>query len=237
MAQKRMTFADRKQAILEASIPLFAQHGFKNTTTKEIAQCAGVSEALLYKHFNSKTQLFDCIKEQCCEGSQYMAKKLYDMELGGRSIIYAVSLLAYSMLYGFDGEKELKMIRRLIMYSLLDTGDFVKKFNAHHIEIWFPRIKENMEEALRLGQIDADVYLNTDYFWFVHHVFASLGFYMLPQEKMMGYKSCENKLLEQSIMFCLRGLGLKNHFIKDNFNYKEIIKSFKNTEQLKGIKQ
>lgn len=237
MVQKRMSFTDRKQAILEAAIPLFAQHGFNNTTTKEIAQCAGVSEALLYKHFNSKTQLFDCIKEQCCEGSQFMARRLYDMELGGKSIIYAVSLLGYSMVYGFDGEKELKMIRRLMMYSLLDTGDFVKKFNSHHFEIWFPRMIENMEEAIRLGQIDTSFKLNTDCFWFVHHVFASLGFYLLPQEKIMRYKSNEDEILEQSIIFCLRGLGLKNKFIKDNFDYKEIENNFINKDQLKGIEQ
>ncbi|MBW1815043.1 MAG: helix-turn-helix transcriptional regulator [Deltaproteobacteria bacterium] len=54
MASDRMKGVDRKQAIIEAARPLFAQNGFNGTSVRAIAKAAGVSEALLYKHFPSK---------------------------------------------------------------------------------------------------------------------------------------------------------------------------------------
>jgi TetR/AcrR family transcriptional regulator len=33
---------------------LFSKKGFRGTTTKEIAQAAGVSEAIIFRHFETK---------------------------------------------------------------------------------------------------------------------------------------------------------------------------------------
>ncbi len=46
-----------QQAILEAAYQLFSQKGFKNTTTREIAACAGVNELTLFRHFQNKFNL------------------------------------------------------------------------------------------------------------------------------------------------------------------------------------
>src|SRR6478735_8409223 len=43
---------------LEAARTLFAQQDYRNTTTKEIAEAAGVAEHLLFRHFGSKAALF-----------------------------------------------------------------------------------------------------------------------------------------------------------------------------------
>lgn len=40
---------------------LFSQHGFRGTTTKEIAQAAGVSEAMVFRHFATKEELYSAI--------------------------------------------------------------------------------------------------------------------------------------------------------------------------------
>ena len=42
-----MTAKDRKLAIVKAALPLFARQGFAETTTRELAKAAGVSEPLL----------------------------------------------------------------------------------------------------------------------------------------------------------------------------------------------
>ena len=41
-----------------AALPLFARRGYAETTTKDLARAAGISEALLYRHFPSKRELF-----------------------------------------------------------------------------------------------------------------------------------------------------------------------------------
>src|SRR3972149_4316194 len=54
----RLSSEDRREAIVEAVKGVFAEKGFDGTTTRELANAAGVSEALLYKHFPSKESLY-----------------------------------------------------------------------------------------------------------------------------------------------------------------------------------
>jgi len=44
---------------LEAARTLFAQQDYRKTTTKEIAEAAGIAEHLLFRHFGSKAALFN----------------------------------------------------------------------------------------------------------------------------------------------------------------------------------
>lgn len=47
-----------RRLLLEAARDLFARQDYRTTTTREIAQLAGVTEALLFRHFGSKAALF-----------------------------------------------------------------------------------------------------------------------------------------------------------------------------------
>ena len=46
---RKLKAQDRRPAIAQAAIPVFARHGFAGATTKKLAEAAGVSEALLSK--------------------------------------------------------------------------------------------------------------------------------------------------------------------------------------------
>jgi len=54
----RMRKADRKRQLLDHAKQLFLTHGYQNTTTEKIADAAGVTEPVLYRHFESKKALF-----------------------------------------------------------------------------------------------------------------------------------------------------------------------------------
>ena len=47
----------RREQIMQAAVRLFGRHGFARTTTKEIAQEAGISEGTIYKYFASKQEI------------------------------------------------------------------------------------------------------------------------------------------------------------------------------------
>ncbi|MVZ61784.1 TetR/AcrR family transcriptional regulator [Sphingobacterium humi] len=51
----------RKERILQTAMQLFADKGYLDTSTKEIAASAGVSEALIFKHFGNKDALLSHI--------------------------------------------------------------------------------------------------------------------------------------------------------------------------------
>jgi AcrR family transcriptional regulator len=57
----RMAADDRRRQIAEVAMRLFAERGFRGTTTKEIAQAAGVSEAIIFRHFATKEELYTAI--------------------------------------------------------------------------------------------------------------------------------------------------------------------------------
>jgi AcrR family transcriptional regulator len=47
-----------RQLLLDAARDLFSRHDYRSTTTREIAEAAGVTEPLLFRHFGSKAALF-----------------------------------------------------------------------------------------------------------------------------------------------------------------------------------
>lgn len=55
------TTVSRKEKITKVALSLFATKGYVDTSTKEIAMGAGVSEALIFRHFGSKEALLTYI--------------------------------------------------------------------------------------------------------------------------------------------------------------------------------
>jgi len=59
----RLPAIDRRRQLIEAAMDLFSRKGFAGTTTKEIALAAGVSEAIIFRHFATKRDLYTAIIE------------------------------------------------------------------------------------------------------------------------------------------------------------------------------
>jgi TetR/AcrR family transcriptional regulator len=56
-----MSGDERRQHLIEVALHLFATNGFRGTTTKAIAQAAGVSEGIIFRHFPTKEDLYTAI--------------------------------------------------------------------------------------------------------------------------------------------------------------------------------
>jgi len=62
--RKRLTKQERRIRILEAAIDVFAEKGFAGARTHEIAARAGISNALIFQHFESKQALYGAALKQ-----------------------------------------------------------------------------------------------------------------------------------------------------------------------------
>jgi AcrR family transcriptional regulator len=61
---RRLPAAERRAAVLEAALRVFAEGSYDGATTAEIAHAAGVSEPILYRHFGCKRDLYcACLDE------------------------------------------------------------------------------------------------------------------------------------------------------------------------------
>lgn len=56
--------ANRRDAVLEASLRLFAERGLRATTMRDIAAAVGLIEGSLYHYFGSKAEIVDAIVER-----------------------------------------------------------------------------------------------------------------------------------------------------------------------------
>src|SRR5271155_2596253 len=59
--KSRMAADDRHRQLLRSAIDCVARNGFGGTKTKDIAAAAGVSEAILFRHFATKEGLYHAI--------------------------------------------------------------------------------------------------------------------------------------------------------------------------------
>jgi len=60
----RHSAESRRQQLIETGLRVFAKHGFRGTTTRQLADAAGVTEAVIFKHFADKNELYAAILEQ-----------------------------------------------------------------------------------------------------------------------------------------------------------------------------
>jgi AcrR family transcriptional regulator len=54
----------KRQDILKAAMEVFAKNGFRGTTTRDLAAQADINEAIIFRHFNTKTELYRAILEE-----------------------------------------------------------------------------------------------------------------------------------------------------------------------------
>ncbi|HSF24964.1 MAG TPA: TetR/AcrR family transcriptional regulator [Blastocatellia bacterium] len=121
----RMSGKNRRQQIVVVAAELFARKGFSGTTTKEIAEGAGVSEAIIFRHFASKDKLYAAILDyKVKQGSERMKAQL--LEAAGRKDDRAFfGSLAFEML---EFHSKDRTFMRLLLFSALEGHDLSNIF-------------------------------------------------------------------------------------------------------------
>ena len=71
---ERLKGEERRRVIIDAALALFSRKGFRGTTTKEIAEAAGCSEATIFKYFTTKDELYSAILEVKASIEETLAK-------------------------------------------------------------------------------------------------------------------------------------------------------------------
>lgn len=94
----RLAADQRREQLLEVSIDLFSRKGFNGATTREIARAAGVTEAIIFRHFATKEELYKAIIDRKVKSplfEQWIAElrscmKQNDDEAVVRRLIHAI---------------------------------------------------------------------------------------------------------------------------------------------------
>ena len=123
----RMAGEERREQILRVAVSLFSNRGFRGTTTKEIANAAGVSEAMVFRHFATKEELYAAILDhKACKGSGSFEPELMAAGAIKRKDDRGVfESLALGALNHHDEDPE---FQRLLLYSALEKHKLAQMF-------------------------------------------------------------------------------------------------------------
>ena len=204
---------------MKAALPLFARKGFANTTTRELAEAAGVSEALLYKHFPSKESLYAAIQNAGCQDKDCGLEKLASLEPSTSTLVHIIYYLFRTTVMGKPGDSaSLETKHRLILNSCLEDGEFTRLLYENRFSCCFAKIEACLKAAEASGDLVQSPVGLENRVRFAHHVAAMIAFMHLPKQPVIDYKAGREDLLHQAIWFVLRGLGLTDEAISRHSN-------------------
>jgi TetR/AcrR family transcriptional regulator len=149
----RMTGDARREQILRTAVNLFSQKGFKGTTTKEIANAAGVSEAMVFRHFENKDALYGAILDT--KGCQDGVHK-FPWE-GNHELLAAMEAkddfgVFYNLAFDALNKHQTDVaFMRLLFYSALEEHELAERFFHEFIEKVYEFIGDYVKKRQRDG--------------------------------------------------------------------------------------
>ncbi len=207
MQPTRLSRDHRRQQILEHALPLFARHGFAGTTTRRIADAAGVSEALLFKHFPTKSAIYAAILADICTADPGL-ERLRAEPPSTQTLALIVRGMAHYFLATADGsEAEGNQKLRLTLSSFLEDGEFAKLLFDKVEQVIAPIFIDSLEQAIAVGDAYPGVASSRHLFWFAHHTMCTLAATQFPSLPSLDYPPLA-KVEREVCDYILRGVGL-----------------------------
>ena len=230
--RKRMPALQRRQAILEASRPLFAQNGFRGTSVRDIARAANVSEALLYKHFASKEEIYEDVMDYAGKVSATGVDRLHDLEPGTEALVAHIYFLVRVILLVVPGlQDEQQWHERILYRSLLGDTKYARTHFQRIRRMVEKRMSRCFDSAAEAGDLEAVPIGNLNRMWFVHHLAMALNFSHMSDEPAFEYEGTREELVEQAVLFCLRGIGMTESAIERYFRPKRLREIFEHLHE------
>ena len=142
----RISGSERKASLIEASTVLFAAKGFNGTKTREIAERAGVSEALVFKHFPTKKHLYEAILAEQSPVPRMLSevKKLADR----RDDAQVFTLIANTIILHRVPDSDLM---RLLLFSALEGHKLSDMFFQNHVRVFHEFLAKYIDKRIQDG--------------------------------------------------------------------------------------
>ena len=215
---------ERRPAIAEAVIPVFARHGFVGATTKKLAEAAGVSEALLYKYFPSKEAIYQEIVLLLPKRLDSAFWRVGALKPSTELLICWTHVYTHRFLFldGSEQQEDLRNIHRLILNSLKEDGEFARRVFKKVAQEQLVDFQSAYEAAKSAGDIAPGIVDPMNLFWFAHNTIAMTAYTSLPARPTINYAGTNEELVRQTVVFVLRGLGMKDRVIAAKYNAKTL---------------
>lgn len=115
--KKRLPATERRAQIIRSAIREFGRHGFKGATTKVLSEAANISEATIFKHFPTKSDLFlAAFSDTTSHGTDELVAQLQDLaDQGDDAGLFRE--MTDAILCGYQANRDL---HRMLLYAFLE---------------------------------------------------------------------------------------------------------------------
>jgi AcrR family transcriptional regulator len=146
--QQRFSAEDRRQQILQVATELFANKGYEGATTREIAKRAKVNEAIIFRHFPTKEELYWAVIEAKV---QLSAKKsfLADILASEKPVRETFTDLAETILHRREKDQSLT---RLLFFSALENHRLSHRFFKSYVEDYYEMLGDYIQQRINSGE-------------------------------------------------------------------------------------
>ena len=146
-----MAGEERRLQILAVAVSLFSQKGFRGTTTKEIAQAAGVSEAMVFRHFATKEELYAAILDhKACKGARFDPMVMAQDAIERKDDRAVFESLALGALNHHENDPE---FQRLLLHSALEKHELAQMFFDEFVRRVYEYLGAYLRERQREGAL------------------------------------------------------------------------------------
>ena len=146
-ARVRFTAENRRHQILEVASQLFARQGFNGTTTRNIAEASRVNEALIFRHFPSKEDLYWAVIEGKCKVGTWQ-KDLEARLASGNSDREVFQGIAADIL---DIRRKDSSLSRLLLFSALENHTLSERFFRTNVAKYYELLAEYIAARIHDG--------------------------------------------------------------------------------------
>jgi len=218
----KLSGEERRAAIVKAVRSVFAEKGFHGTTTLELAKAAGVSEALLFKHFPYKEALYSAMLTAWVnEHDPGEFERMEALEPSASTLVLLVhDFLSHTIERSVAGGDKDTTQTRLVLRSLMEDGEFARLFLQGLPSRRNQKVEECIRAAIAAGEAVEGPVQPRLAGWFSHHLARMVRVYLLPPTPAVDYGVPREELVEQAVWFTLRGMGLKDEAIRRYYNPK-----------------
>ena len=152
-----MSAEERKAAIVKAAVGLFAEKGFRGTTTRELAAAVGVTEPVIYQHFATKRDLYTAIIESISKDEHKDADARLEAARAAEDDRAFFTRLGELIL---DWYLEEPRCIRLLLFSALEGHELSDIFYERQMVVLYNMLTDYIERRMRKGAFrNMDPYL------------------------------------------------------------------------------
>lgn len=207
MTTARLDSTERRRAIVEVALPLFAKKGFAATTVRAIATAAGVSEALIFKHFPSKAALYEAILREACDNDEELIALLARPPSTETLVEFVRGITSY-FLFEVPVEEAAIARQRLYLISLLDDGEYARVARTWMRETVLPIFAASLAAAEAAGDLVPSPVTADQRLCYAEHLCSSLASHCLARRPAADAACDDGTIARQVVWFLLRGIGM-----------------------------